>query len=81
MKAPDGTLPFDVSTLHILRLAEPNLPEAAAVIRQSFATVVQEYGLNRQEWPTHPGFMNTDAIPYQTHQAKASRDTPYVRAH
>lgn len=62
MKAPDGTLPFDVSTLRILRLAEPNLPEAAAVIRQSFSTVVEKYSLNRAEWPTHPGFMDTDGL-------------------
>ena len=62
MSSPDGTLPFDVSTLRILRLAEPNLPEAATVIRQSFATVVREYGLNRLEWPTHPGFMSTDGL-------------------
>ena len=62
MQSPDGTLPFDVSSIRVLRLEESNLPEAATVIRQSFATVVQTYGLNRQEWPTHPGFMNIDGL-------------------
>lgn len=62
MSSPDGTLPFDVSTLRILRLAEPNLPEAAAVIRQSFATVVQAYGIAYEEWPTHPGFMTAEGL-------------------
>jgi GNAT superfamily N-acetyltransferase len=57
MSSPDGTLPFNVSTLRILRLAEPNLPEAADVIRRSFATVIQTYGITSGEWPTHPGFM------------------------
>ena len=61
-KTPDGTLPLDVSSLRVIRVAAPDLPEAARVIRESFSTVVRDLGLTREAWPTHPGFMTTEGL-------------------
>jgi len=36
--------------------------ESARVIRSSFRTVVKEFGLNRKNAPTHPGFLTVSRI-------------------
>ena len=46
----------------IIQLGRQELPQAAALIRESFSTVAKEFGLTRQNCPTHTSFMKNAAL-------------------
>lgn len=47
---------------HIIELSHSAIPEYAEVIRQSFATVAKEFGLTRENCPTHTSFITDEAL-------------------
>ena len=48
--------------MEIRPATEQYLPEYAEVIRQSFATVAQEFGITRENWPRHTAFITDEQL-------------------
>ena len=53
--------------LPVRRVAAEDLPECHTVVRQSFATVADEFGLTEQNCPTHTSFIRLETL--QSHFA------------
>lgn len=49
----------------IERVCEHDLPECIDVIRRSFSTVVDEFGLTEENCYTHPAFMKMERFAYE----------------
>jgi len=48
--------------MQIKPVTEQHLPEYAEVIRQSFATVVRDFGITRETWPDYTAFLTDEQL-------------------
>jgi len=48
--------------MQIMSVTAEHLPEYAEVIRQSFATVAQSFGITRENWPGHIAFITDEQL-------------------
>ena len=49
-------------TMQIKPVTAQHLPEYAEVIRQSFATIAQDFGFTRENCPNHTSFITDDRL-------------------
>ncbi|MCL2512313.1 MAG: GNAT family N-acetyltransferase [Oscillospiraceae bacterium] len=48
--------------ISILKIQSKQLEAAAEVIRASFATVAEEFGITKEMWPNHTSFMTAEKL-------------------
>lgn len=55
----------DLSTLQFCRVKDADLPQCAQIVRTSFATVAETFGLTRDNCPGHTSFMTVQQLQWR----------------